>query len=1627
MVMLVSVGNVWATDFTLSSAAAVTKDGISVSFAKGNGNNAPAWYPAGLRFYASNTITISCDDDITGVTFNWEKQGSKAFASVTANPGSYSHPTAAGEGTWSGSAKSITFTLGSSGQLQLNTFSVTTDGGGSSDPTLTVEPATIDFGTVDQNAIVASKAVAVSFANLTGSVTYSELTSPFSASGTISTTGDEITIEANTATIGEYEQTLTIQSTADSKSQDVTVTMNVVAPFDGLALTFPDYNDKSVSSYTSSWTATKSGQVWTINNFNNNSNGWSLIKAGRSGNASVASITTQVKDHAVSDVTVTIDGVTASKINSHKLYVADNSSFTGAIEITGAPSTIAAGNIVYTVPVVNRANDLYYKLEFDCASGSSNGFLQISKITYAYAAASPQKDPAGLAYDDADLSNLVKLSDAFTAPTLTNPHDLTVAYESSNTDVAEVASNGALTIKAVGVAVITASSEETDTYKAGSAQYALYVVAHEGTEADPYTVADARVVIDKVGETGIADKYATGIVSKIVTALNPTYGNITYDISSDGTTESAQLRAYRGFDKDGAWFTSEDDVLEGDEVVVKGLLKKFDSTYEFDAGNQLVSLNRNKEAAGLAYDITAIEKNIDADAFINLLTNPNGLTVTYSSSDENLAVVDENTGEVLVGSKDGTVTITASTDGDATHLAGTATYTITINDPSLTKVTFDATIDIATDNAEGVTKSGINIITTHTDGENDQHNPISFYQTFKNQTLTVTSTVGNIRKIDFVTTGSSYSANGFAGVANEKWSGDASNIVLTASGNQVRMSKIIVSYVLDTRVEAGLAYAETAIEKEVGDAAFINELTNPNSVDVTYESSNTDVAEVANDGTVTIKAQGIATITATFDGNEDYKPAVVSYTITVNEAGLDNVTFDATIDVAGTNELSITKGGFTLAFTDGAMGNGSEYRLYKNQTMTLSSTAYYIKKIEFTCTSGNPISGFADAEGLDKDNNQWTGQANSVELTASNAQVRIEKLKVYYIEDTRAASGLAWSTDEVEITLGDDFTAASLVNPNNIDAAEITIESSNTNLAIVENGVVSLVEDVTGTATITATFAGNATYKPAEFSYTITVNDPTPMIYVDKLNVNFGTVAKDASVADQTITVTLQNVAAATATLGGTNPEAFSISPASLTESGEVTISFIGSTAAVASFAATLTISDGAEGAEDKTVNLSLSVEEVETPVSTTSEWIAATEIADGVQVLIVSEDNGTFYAMSADRGNNRGVDAGTIEGGVFTPGANTMAFTLVAQDGGTYALRASNGKYLYAGGTGTSNWLNTKAYDGDLDANAKWNIDLANSTIIATSSNRNEMRFNKSNSPKIISCYQSTSTYPTVALYVPKPVKYTVTFNTDGGSTINPVEVEEGQAVAKPEDPTKDDYNFVEWQLNGVAYDFTAAITADITLDAVWEPVTPPTPVYETVREGLTAGNYYTICYPKSMTDVQGATLWSFVGKDANFAYIEQETATTIEAGKPYIMYATASTVTAVLEGDAVEASAIVANGALHGTFSPMDQSALNTAATAAGHDLYLVIGNKLCRATGTGTDNNTLPAQRAYVVLDEIGSAPANMPAHVRSMPLHKDTATGMAELNASETPVKVMINGQMYILRGEKIYDATGRLVK
>jgi len=107
------------------------------------------------------------------------------------------------------------------------------------------------------------------------------------------------------------------------------------------------------------------------------------------------------------------------------------------------------------------------------------------------------------------------------------------------------------------------------------------------TAETAYTIAKAIELID-AGEALSDTVFVKGIVSK-VDEYSEQYKNITYWISDDGTTESAQFECFRGKNINGADFAAIEDVEVGAEVIVKGTLKKYNDTYELNQGNELVS------------------------------------------------------------------------------------------------------------------------------------------------------------------------------------------------------------------------------------------------------------------------------------------------------------------------------------------------------------------------------------------------------------------------------------------------------------------------------------------------------------------------------------------------------------------------------------------------------------------------------------------------------------------------------------------------------------------------------------------------------------------------------------------------------------------------------------------------------------------------------------------------------------------------------------------------------------------------------------------------------------------------------------------------------------------------------
>lgn len=146
-------------------------------------------------------------------------------------------------------------------------------------------------------------------------------------------------------------------------------------------LTFASsYNDSNVGAYDKTWDATRDGFTWTMVNWNNNNNynnNWTYVKAGSKKAASVATITTKTTmPEAISTVTMTIDAITATNVNSIKMEVI---SATETI-IETISGTAKQGPCVFNI--TNPQQDCKYKITVDCKKGSGNGFVQVSKVVY---------------------------------------------------------------------------------------------------------------------------------------------------------------------------------------------------------------------------------------------------------------------------------------------------------------------------------------------------------------------------------------------------------------------------------------------------------------------------------------------------------------------------------------------------------------------------------------------------------------------------------------------------------------------------------------------------------------------------------------------------------------------------------------------------------------------------------------------------------------------------------------------------------------------------------------------------------------------------------------------------------------------------------------------------------------------------------------------------------------------------------------------------------------------------------------------------------------------------------------------------------------------------------------------
>lgn len=765
--------------------------------------------------------------------------------------------------------------------------------------------------------------------------------------------------------------------------------------------------------------------------------------------------------------------------------------------------------------------------------GGTTGHRRIATITVT-TADGQAKTAAGLSFSENSLT--VNVGEEPTFPTLNNPNNLPVSYASSNESVATVNAAGVVSILAAGETTISATSEETDTYYAGYASYTLTVIDPNGpgTENNPYTVAQARAAID--AGTGVTGVYVSGIVSEIVTAFNAQYGNISFNISEDGTTEAEQLEAFRCFKgANNVPFESADDVMVGDKVVLFGNLTTYNSTYELEAGNYVVSLEREnpKVSAGISYSASSYTATLGEANEFPTLANPNNLTVTYSSSNNDVATINAEGNVTIVAA--GTTTIKATTAEDDNYYAGEASYVLSVVDPNAPGMTADNPFTVADvlalyeNNEVPANEVYVKGIISRITSLNPPTYTNARYYISDDGTQNGEFYVYNGKYLD----GADFTANDQIMVGDEvvvygkltTYSGTnefaAGNYIVSLNRPEQKETPEILF-----QNEAGEAV--TKVTLRVGESTTLTVL--PEDLEMTFTNSDETVATWEN-GTITALAAGTTTITANFAGNDTYNAATATLTVVVKE---QQPVVEGKSFVKVTSKSELTDGNYLIVYeTDGLAFNGGLETLdaigntigvdiventiaandvNKAAVFTLASTDEVYTLLS---ASGLYIGQTTNANGLKAQEealyNAITigtdGEADIVSggaylrYNAASDQTRFRYYKsdsytgqkavcLYKLTDQEPIASkvdpeLSFETTAFNIEPNAEFTAPVLVNPYEVAVAYST---SDAEIAAVNEttGAVTIGEKE-GTATITASFEGDETYKAATASYTITV------------------------------------------------------------------------------------------------------------------------------------------------------------------------------------------------------------------------------------------------------------------------------------------------------------------------------------------------------------------------------------------------------------------------------------------------------------------------------------------------------------------------------------------------------------
>ena len=291
----------------------------------------------------------------------------------------------------------------------------------------------------------------------------------------------------------------------------------------------------------------------------------------------------------VTDASTLAEGDVVTIVNeTYSVVIGENNStYFGYSSATIVDNTIAASEVV--TPITLEAVDGgYWK-------------LQLSDGSYLYAVSTSSNQLGATTETLTDSSDIATISIA--QDESTSSYDATILFQKSESDRTLIQYNNG-------------TYGRFSCYKSDGSSNQNPVQLYRRTEGtmpeviDTLSVAEAIALIE-ASENTSDSVYVKGIVSQIDSVYYTYYGNANYYISDDGTTDS-QFYIYRGLGLNGASFTSADDLLVGDTLIVYGVLTSYYSTPEMAAKNYIVYQGRpestgddDEEEDTTTYDVYA--------------------------------------------------------------------------------------------------------------------------------------------------------------------------------------------------------------------------------------------------------------------------------------------------------------------------------------------------------------------------------------------------------------------------------------------------------------------------------------------------------------------------------------------------------------------------------------------------------------------------------------------------------------------------------------------------------------------------------------------------------------------------------------------------------------------------------------------------------------------------------------------------------------------------------------------------------------------------------------------------------------------------------------------------------------